>query len=951
MRFLVIEDNAIDFKLVEQFLLKDADLGAVIVHAVSLENALGALRRDNFDVVLTDLGLTDSWGMETYQRIRTAAPQLPMVVMSHEEDETVALEALKAGAQDYLLKSEMSKRALARSVHYALERKKHEEELSKYNHELEYLVEKRTETLRRANARLERDAQERKDTEKVLLNTYKTLLEERNLFYTGDVVVFRWRNSPKWPVEYVSPNVAEVLGYQAAEMISGELLYGDIIVAEDYERITAELDLAIATGNNFNCSYRIIHKDGSVRWVSESTIPVRGNDNQVTHFLGYLQDLTARRDAEERLKLSEERYRVLGEFNYDWEFWLGPDKKFIYVSPSCEKLTGYSRQEFIENPELAHWIVHPDDLERYEAEEAKAFNGQFNPQGVDFRIITRDNQLRWLNNCFRPVYLDTRFMGWRGSNRDITDRKQAEAELLLTRERLELAVRGSNDGLWDCPDRHLGHLWWSDHAYEQLGFQPGQVAPSVPFFLSLCHPDDQHRWDAFVDGPLEGGESFDIEARVKHAVDGYRWFRVRGQCMKNKDGSFRLAGSIQDVDDKKQAELRMKHLETVFDNANFGAAIATASGEIVTVNNYFARIHGYAPEELIGKGFLILHPPDKAAEVELLHQRLLAEGGFNAMEVPHIDRDGKTFPMLMSAIVIAGLGGAPSFIAVTAIDISNLKKAQEEAASRQRQLVQADKMTTLGILVSGVAHEINNPTNFIMVNIAILKRFFEAAAPLLLKRLREDGSDPFAGFPLAKLEPSLKKLLDGIDTGAERIRDIVNNLKDYARQGPGKSGSFDLNDTLKSALTLLGSLLRKSNARLEVVCAPKLPSLVGDKNRVEQVLINIIQNACQALTDKGQSIRIATRLDPERGEVVAEIADDGPGMDAETLKHIFDPFYTTKRDSGGTGLGLAISQSIVKEHGGWLEARSVPGQGATFTLRLPVPAAVPALREQPTLNA
>lgn len=255
-------------------------------------------------------------------------------------------------------------------------------------------------------------------------------------------------------------------------------------------------------------------------------------------------------------------------------------------------------------------------------------------------------------------------------------------------------------------------------------------------------------------------------------------------------------------------------------------------------------------------------------------------------------------------------------------------------------------MTSLGILVSGVAHEINNPTNFIMINISVLRKLWEKISMLLNDYEFRQGAFSVGNIKSGDLNRYLDDLIGGIEEGAERIRNIVNNLKDYARQSPvDMSGTFNINHALRRALLLVTNLLKKSTENYTIDYGENLPEIKGDIRRVEQVIINIIQNACHAIEAATQSVRIRTFLDHGRGMVVFEVADEGVGISEDNLKNITDPFFTTRRDEGGTGLGLSISMGIIKDHKGRFEVDSYPGKGTVVRVLLPIDDSGKALNE------
>ncbi|GAB7080966.1 transporter substrate-binding domain-containing protein [Megalodesulfovibrio paquesii] len=266
----------------------------------------------------------------------------------------------------------------------------------------------------------------------------------------------------------------------------------------------------------------------------------------------------------------------------------------------------------------------------------------------------------------------------------------------------------------------------------------------------------------------------------------------------------------------------------------------------------------------------------------------------------------------------------------------SLTQAMEELSRNQRQLVQADKMAALGILVSGVAHEINNPNGLILLNIPILRKAQADAGRLLDERYAQDGDFTLGGIPYSRMRHELPRMLEEMQEGAQRIKRIVNDLKDFARleEGAGRS-LIDVNDASAKAVRLVEPTIRKCTEHFTTHYLADLPLVWGNSQRIEQVIVNLVLNACQALPDRSKSIALYTKHHAAAGKVVLCVRDQGVGIAPEHLPHLTDPFFTTKRDTGGTGLGLSVSAGILKEYGGQLTFESVPGHGTTACIELP----------------
>ncbi|HJV64298.1 MAG TPA: transporter substrate-binding domain-containing protein [Geomonas sp.] len=290
----------------------------------------------------------------------------------------------------------------------------------------------------------------------------------------------------------------------------------------------------------------------------------------------------------------------------------------------------------------------------------------------------------------------------------------------------------------------------------------------------------------------------------------------------------------------------------------------------------------------------------------------------------------------------AAITGLPLLLILIGIAYLNrlLKKEiahrTKEMQLQQQQLIQADKMKSLGILVSGIAHEINNPTGLLLYDLPVLKKVFRAVEEQLEERFQQEGDFLVSGVRYSQLREEIPLLIDEMQDGATRIKRIVEDLKDFARKDSSEMNqSVAINEVVRAALRLVDNSTRKATSRLVTELAEGVPAVRGNAQRIEQVVVNLILNACQALPDPEKGIFLTTGYDAERNEVLLQVTDQGVGIAAEDLSHIADPFFTTKRDAGGTGLGLSVSSSIIKEHGGSMTFDSRPGEGTTVRVTLP----------------
>lgn len=364
-----------------------------------------------------------------------------------------------------------------------------------------------------------------------------------------------------------------------------------------------------------------------------------------------------------------------------------------------------------------------------------------------------------------------------------------------------------------------------------------------------------------------------------------------------------------------------------------GEVVETEHGPgCYSVTGYYSDDYRDDPE----LWYRMVHEDDKEAVLGQANKALAGEE-VNPLEHRIIHRDGSV-KWVKNSIVLSkdGRGRVYEYNGLIN-DITGIRKAKEAADLRQKQLIQADKMATLGILIAGIAHEINNPNNFILLNVSLFTKIWEDIKPILQEYYNEHGDFALAGMSYSESFGKVNDSLTGITDGAHRIQTIVRSLTHFARNDSGDlNNKVNLKSVIDTAKLIAGNLIKNSTSNFKIDYPAGIPKVRGNYQQLEQVLINTINNACQALPDKSGFVKISVSYSKESEQVVISVMDDGEGIPAEKLKHIFDPFYTTKREKGGTGLGLSISYHIIQNHGGNMEIDSKPGKGTTCKITLPV---------------
>jgi len=442
-------------------------------------------------------------------------------------------------------------------------------------------------------------------------------------------------------------------------------------------------------------------------------------------------------------------------------------------------------------------------------------------------------------------------------------------------------------------------------------------------------------WDTILSGVEWRGE---IQNKKKNGKT--YWESLAISPIKNPDGVTTHFLSVgEDITQHKKAEEALLESEERFrqifeQNEEAIMIFKSGSNEILDANPAAVHLYGFARQELIGTGLSSFVDRENQELFKRTLSNIDYEKGFSLGQQTHIRKDGTEIIVNVRGKLILLQQSQVSYC--TFQNITEELRREEEAKLMQARLIQTDKMASLGTMVSGVAHEINNPNNFVMFNAPVIAEVWRDAFPILKEYRRENGEFSLAGLPFTELQEVFPKLITGILEGSQRIKNIVDNLRDFSKKD--KSGlhtDVNINKVIRSAAALLDNQIKDSTDYFRLDCEDPLPMVKGSAQQLEQVIVNLIINSLQALPDKKRGVWLSSMRDKETGSVVVKIRDEGHGMAREVLEKIMEPFYTTKQNTGGTGLGLFISYSIIKEHKGALDFQSEVNKGTLVSIKLP----------------
>lgn len=600
-------------------------------------------------------------------------------------------------------------------------------------------------------------------------------------------------------------------------------------------------------------------------------------------------------------------------------------------------------QDFVGQPASGgcspDWLaaVHPEDLEPFLRSIGVAFAGRL-PLLYECRLRRADGFYRCVQSHSRPLFESPGVLsGFVGFCFDVQERFESREALQHSEARFRSLVEQIPAVLYIAPVDDSSRLEFISPQVEQLlGYSAKEFLDQPDLWRSCLHPDDRERLEFRQMATGIGQKTFVAEYRMVSRDGVTHWIRDEAVMVHRPDGrSLCFQGIMLDLTERRQLEEILRVYEEAVEGLDDLVLAIDNRQRFILANKAWFAYQGKTREEVLGKHLSEVLGGVAYAEVQPRVVSCLA-GKRMSFE---IEREHPLLGRRVVAVTYFPLkGDGQAIIGMVSYlkDVTDRKRREVEARRRQDQLAQVEKLVSLGTMVSGVAHEINNPNSFIMTNSAALAKAWEGALPILDAYRQENGEFMLGGVAYSKQRDRVMELIQGIHHGAERIRNIVDELRRFSRSEAGQEQiRLNVNEPLMAAVTLTTNCVRKATHRFSMSLATSLPLIQGSPQRLEQVIINLIQNACQALTSPQQSVRVESGVDPATRRVFVRVQDEGSGIPHHLLQRVCDPFFTTRRETGGTGLGLSISARIIEEHRGEMRFESIPGKGTTVTVFLP----------------
>ncbi len=771
-----------------------------------------------------------------------------------------------------------------------------------------------------------RAEEERKALSRNLQESKARLEEAQRVAHMGHYYWDLIANRVTW-----SDELYRIYGLTPQEGPIDMAMVSEMIHPDDREHVFRAAEESVRSGVHSEAEHRVVRPDGEVRTVQGLGTVKRDASGRAYEMFGTVQDITERKRAEEERQLLsrdlqesnaslEEAQRIAHVGSWVWDL----EKNHVTYSDEYYRIFGLTPTKGPIDIATVREMIHPEDREYVFriAEEAIRAGERAD---CEHRIVRPDGEIRIVHSLGdlkkdasgRPYQMF-------GVSQDVTDRRRAEEALRRSQFYLSEGERLAHIGSWASTD--LGIRWsedlniyWSDEVYKIFGFDSTNGPPSLQQFLSAVHPQDQASLTATMKKLHEERCDCDVTNRIVRPDGEIRYVRCVGIPVV-EDGVFKgYRGTAMDVTEQEllTQELRREkaYLAEGQSLTHAGSwACNLVKRQIVHSSDENARLYGFDPSQgpipFERYYSTILAEDESAISVKL--ENAISEGADYDVEFRIRRTDG-------AIRFLRGIGHHnPSqevgeYVGIT-MDITEQKHAEQER-ERLRQLeadlAHINRVNMMGELAAALAHEIKQPIAAAVANAGACLGFLDGDRPDILEA-REAAS--------------------GTIGCASRAAEIIDHVRSLFKKSFPQREAVDVNELIREISLLLKNDIRRNSVTVRLELAENLPEIVGDRVQLEQVLMNLMLNAIEAMHDAKGDLTI-TSQSTDDGHLSISVSDTGVGIPSDQINQIFDTFFTTKPQ--GTGMGLAISRSIVESHGGRLWATSNFGRGSTFQFTLP----------------
>jgi len=696
-----------------------------------------------------------------------------------------------------------------------------------------------------------------------------------------------------------------------------------VVHPDDLPALIAAQQRAFTTGQPLEIELRIRRADGVYRWFHMRSRRSSDDHESVSRWYTVGTDIHDRKTAEDALLRSEtfllevQRLSRTGGWRYD------PTTHVVESSPEIQRAYAVQPGDDISRPPFWFERIHPEDRPHVQAQFERCLEEKTEYR-AGYRVVLPDGSIRYQYATGHPV---TNAAGdlveFIGASMDMTEHWLAASERTLAQEAFRESERNSRLVVDSIPA--LFGLLTADGEVQFVNRQileyTGRTLEELKDWVAsgTVHPEDLAHDIPVIAQSIASGRPYETVARLRRWDGVYRWFQNNAFPLRDSGGQ--VVGwcvLLTDIDDKKQAEDALHKSEerwrAVFENSAIGVALTDLSGRFLATNSAFQKMLGYSEEEIGTLTFLELtHEDYRESNWQLVTELLEGKRKQFQIEKQYRRKDGSVIWVSNNVSLVPGTDSMPRFLMALSEDITERKRTEETLRRTQAELAHTARVASLGEMTASIAHEVNQPLAAVVANGHACLRWLSTSPPNVAKaqeaaeRIVKAGKD--AGEVVRRVRSLFKR------TGVERV-------------------SLDVGAVIGEVLRLLESYPARKHVSLGVALDPDLPSVVADRVQLQQLVLNLMLNALEALEPISGRVKLLSvrTARAEHGQAVIQISDNGIGLDDSVAA--FEPFVTTKPD--GMGLGLAICRSIVAAHEGTLSAERNVGFGTTFTVTLPV---------------
>jgi PAS domain S-box-containing protein len=721
-----------------------------------------------------------------------------------------------------------------------------------------------------------------------------------------------WSTRPDGYVDFLNQRWLDYAGMTADEAQGWG--WGTSIHPDDRESLSQQWQLCLASGTGAEAEARHRRFDGVYRWFLVRANPLRDETGNVIKWYGINIDIEERKQAEDAVRANELALRKIIDAIPTQAHSNLPDGTNEFSNKRWREYTGLSSEE------SSGWgwqaAYHPEDLPRV-MKEWRTLLAAGEAGGIEARLRRHDGVFRWFQFRSEPLRDETgKIVRWYGANVDIDDRKQAEEALRASERALNLIINTIPMLAWSTDP--TGFVEFLNQRWLEFTGLSAEQASGFGWSVAI-HPDDAKGLIDYWQAALVSGTEVDVEARMRRFDGQYRWFLFRASPLRDDSGKIvKWYGTNVDIEDRKRADEELRRSEAFLAEGQRLSRTGTFAWRPDTTKSVWSeelyRIHEIQPGTPISADIaqIGVHLDD----IPLVYAAA-ARGVETGSDYEHTHRivmpDGRIKFLHVMARATRDFEGRLEYIGAVQ-DVTQRMLSEEALTKSRSELAHIARAMSLGILTASIAHEVNQPLAGIITN-----------AETCLQML-DDKPPDIAGAR----ETALRSIRDG-----NRASDVIARLRSLFKRKDFVAEIMDLNEATREVIALSSGELRGSRVVLQMDLADDLALVNGDRVQLQQVIINLLRNAIDAMKeieDRPRQLLIQTGGDGAENARLT-VQDTGIGFAPETADRLFESFYSTKND--GMGIGLAISRSIIEAHHGQIWATLNHGPGATFAFSIP----------------